>query len=107
MPTTPASIALHWNKRLFREAGLDAEVPPKTIEELDAWAEKMTKWEVTLPNGKTEIRRGYQKDVPASQKRLLQVGFLPSEPGWWAYDWGYYFGGIRIPPSTRTTSAFM
>jgi len=93
LPTTPASTALHWNKRLFREAGLDPEVPPKTIEELDAFAEKMTKWEVTLPNGKTEIRSGYLKDVPAAQKRLIQVGFLPREPDWWSYAWGYYFGG--------------
>jgi ABC-type glycerol-3-phosphate transport system substrate-binding protein len=93
LPTTPASIALHWNKRLFREAGLDPEVPPKTIEELDEWAERMTKWEVTLPDGKTEVRSGYLPDVPADQKRLLQVGFLPSEPGWWSFAWGYFFGG--------------
>jgi multiple sugar transport system substrate-binding protein len=96
LPSTPASISLHWNKRLFREAGLDPEVPPKTIEELDAWGEKMTKWEVTLPDGKTEIRSGYLKDVPASQKRLLQVGFLPQEPGWWSAFWGYFFGGKLV-----------
>ncbi len=93
LPTTPASIALHWNKRLFRESGLDPETPPKTIEDLDALAEKLTKWEVTLPDGKTEVRSGYLPDVPTGQKRLLQVGFLPSEPGWWAYAWGYFFGG--------------
>jgi len=96
LPSTPASIALHWNKRLFREAGLDPEKPPKTIEELDAWAEKMTKWEVTLPDGRTEVRSGYLPEVPASQKRLLQVGFLPSEPGWWSHTWGYFFGGKLI-----------
>jgi multiple sugar transport system substrate-binding protein len=53
----------------------------------------MTKWEVTLPDGKTEIRSGYLPEVPHDKKRLLQVGFLPSEPGWWSFAWGYFFGG--------------
>src|SRR5437868_3720966 len=47
MPTTPASVALHWNRKLFREAGLDPNRPPKTIEELDAMAEKLTKRDAT------------------------------------------------------------
>lgn len=93
LPIVPASNALVTNKRLFREAGLDPEHPPTTIEELDAFAEKMTKWEVTLPNGEKQIRSGYLPNVPGAQKRLIQVGFLPGEPGWWAYGWGYFFGG--------------
>ncbi len=96
VPTTPATIALHWNQRLFREAGLDPSTPPKTIEELDAMAEKMTRWEVTLEDGRREIRTGYLLDVPPSKKRLLQVGFLPSEPGWWSWAWGYFFGGDLV-----------
>jgi multiple sugar transport system substrate-binding protein len=96
LPSTPASIALHWNKRLFKEAGLDPEAPPKTIEDLDAFAEKMTKWEVTLSDGKTEIRSGYLPEIPPAQKRLLQVGFLPGEPGWWGAFWGYFFGGQLV-----------
>jgi multiple sugar transport system substrate-binding protein len=93
LPTTPASVGLHWNKRLFREAGLDPERPPETLEQLDEMAEKLTKWEVTLPSGEKEIRVGYLPDVPAAQKRLLQVGFLPMEPTWWSYGWGFEFGG--------------
>jgi len=27
LPSTPASLALHWNKKLFREAGLDPDKP--------------------------------------------------------------------------------
>jgi ABC-type glycerol-3-phosphate transport system substrate-binding protein len=104
LPTTPASIALHWNKRLFREAGLDAEAPPKTIEQLDAFAEKLTKWEVSLPGGKTEIRTGYLPDVPVSQKRLLQAGFLPSEPGWWNFAWGFFFGGKLLDESGKASA---
>jgi multiple sugar transport system substrate-binding protein len=35
--------ALYWNKALFKEAGLDPEKPPQTLEELDQYAEKLTK----------------------------------------------------------------
>jgi ABC-type glycerol-3-phosphate transport system substrate-binding protein len=93
LPIVPASIALLTNKRLFKEAGLDPEKPPTTIEELDDFAAKLTKWEVTLPSGEKKIESGYLPDVPPSQKRLIQAGFLPSEPGWWSYGWGYFFGG--------------
>jgi len=73
LPTTPASVALHWNKDHFREAGLDPERPPRTIEELDAFAEKLTRRD---ENGK-----------------IIRMGFMPSEPGWWNWGWGYFFGG--------------
>ncbi len=73
MPTTPATMALHYNKRLFREAGLDPERPPRTIEELDAMAERLT--------------------VRDADGKLVRAGFLPSEPGWWNWAWGYWFGG--------------
>jgi multiple sugar transport system substrate-binding protein len=73
LPSTPASVALHWNKALFREAGLDPERPPRTLAELDQFAEKLTK---------------YDKDG-----HLVQLGFLPAEPGWWPWAWGYWFGG--------------
>ena len=33
---------LVYNKRIFREAGLDPERPPRTIEELDAAAQACT-----------------------------------------------------------------
>ena len=28
LPSTPATLALHWNRRLFEEAGLDPDTPP-------------------------------------------------------------------------------
>ena len=96
IPSTPASTALHWNKRVFRESGLDPDKPPKTIEELTEMAEKLTLWEVTLPDGSTELRSGYAEDVPEDRKRLLRIGFLPAEPGWWAWGWGYFYGGDLI-----------
>ncbi len=105
VPIVPASIALLTNKRLFREAGLDPEHPPTTIEELDAFAEKLTKWEVTLPSGEKKIETGYLPEVPESQKRLIQAGFLPGEPGWWSYGWGYFFGGSLLDAPEKITAA--
>lgn len=74
LPTTPGDVALHWNKRLFREAGLDPDRPPRTIEELDQYAERLTK-----------------RDCAG---RITQVGFIHSEPGWWHWSWGCFFGAV-------------
>jgi len=73
LPTTPATVALHWNKEMFKAAGLDPERPPRTLEELEAFAARLTRRD---ENG-----------------RLVQMGFLPPEPGWWNWAWGYWFGG--------------
>ncbi len=73
LPTTPATLALHWNKALFRQAGLDPERPPRTIEELDEYAERLT--------------------VRDADGHIERMGFMPAEPGWWNWSWGYYFGG--------------
>jgi ABC-type glycerol-3-phosphate transport system substrate-binding protein len=104
LPTAPASTALHYNKRLLREAGLDADAPPTTLEQLDQWAERLTRWEVTLPDGTKEVRTGQAPDVPADRKRLLQVGFLPSNPGWWPWSWPYFFGGGLVDDAGRITA---
>lgn len=105
LPTAPASVALHWNKRLFSEAGLDPERAPQTLEELDQMAEKLTRWEVTLPSGEKQIQRGYLPEVAASQKRLLQIGFLPAEPIWWSHGWGFLFGGKLLDGDRLTTAS--
>ena len=42
VPSTPATIALHWNKKLFKAAGLDPDKPPQTLKELDEMVEKLT-----------------------------------------------------------------
>ena len=73
LPSTPASTALHYNKAMFRDAGLDPEKPPRTIEEMDAAAAKIVTHE---PSGKID-----------------KAGFMPAEPGWWNWAWGYTFGG--------------
>ncbi len=73
LPTTPATIALHWNKDLFKEAGLDPEQPPRTIAELDAMAERLTKFD--------------------EHGNIIQMGFMHDEPGWWPWAWGCWLGG--------------
>jgi ABC-type glycerol-3-phosphate transport system substrate-binding protein len=73
LPTTPGSLALIWNKKLFREAGLDPERPPQSLAEIDQYNEKLVK---RRPDGS-----------------LAAVGFLPAEPGWWNELWGRWFGG--------------
>ncbi len=74
LPSTPATTALHWNKKMFRAAGLDPERPPRTFEELDDMSERLT-----IKDRSTGLIR--------------QMGFLPPEPGWWHYGWGSFWGG--------------
>ena len=71
LPTTASSLALHYNKKIFREAGID--LPPATINELDQMADRLT--------------------VFNEQGRLERAGFLPTQPGWWHPMWAIWFGG--------------
>jgi len=80
LPTTPVSIALFYNLDHFRAkadrlraAGLDPNRPPRTIDELDRYADALTEM---APDGTPGI-----------------MGFLPTEPGWYNVAWPYYFGG--------------
>jgi multiple sugar transport system substrate-binding protein len=43
MPYLVDCIALLWNKDAFAEAGLDPDTPPRTLEELQAYAVRLTK----------------------------------------------------------------
>ncbi|MGM0603043.1 MAG: extracellular solute-binding protein [Bacillota bacterium] len=43
LPTAVRSLALIYNKRLFEEAGLDPEQPPKNLDEFVEYANKLTK----------------------------------------------------------------
>ena len=53
-------LALFWNKDLFKAAGLDPEQPPRTMEELADFAEKLT--------------------LHSAQGKLSQLGFVPDFP---------------------------
>lgn len=73
LPTTPASTALHYNREMLSAAGIDPDRPPETIEELVAYSDRLL-----------------QRD---ERGRIRKAGFLPQEPGWWNWAWGYLFGG--------------
>ncbi len=78
--TTNTSFIVY-NKRIFREAGLDPERPPRTITELDAAAEACTR-----------IGAGGQ---------FLRYGLRPSG----LLNWSYVFGGQWYNPKTGEVTA--
>jgi ABC-type glycerol-3-phosphate transport system substrate-binding protein len=84
LPSTPTSVALVWNKKLFREAGLDPDQPPRSIAELERYNEKLTRYR---PDG-----------------RLQSIGFLPEDTDWWDTMWGFWFGG-KLWDGERTVTA--
>jgi len=73
VPSTPTTVALYWNKDLFRAAGLDPERPPRTIAELVAMSDKLTVYDAA--------------------GQLVQVGFLPQQDSGWIFGFPQWFGG--------------
>ncbi len=80
LPWDTDARVLFYNKKLFKEAGLDPNKPPQTIKELDEYAEKLTKMK---------------------GKRLIQIGFVPWRGQGWHYTWGWAFGGKFYDPSKK------
>ncbi|WP_428387355.1 ABC transporter substrate-binding protein [Mucisphaera sp.] len=117
LPSTPATVALHYNKQSFREAGLDPEQPPTSIAELDAMAEKLTIVELTRDGQKVQVRytdmtdqekSDLADDRKSSQFRIMQLGHSPTYPGWWLPMWGYWWDaslvneeGTRVTPDSQ------
>ncbi len=82
------TLGLYVNRTHMREAGLggtDADVPPRTIGELDAAAEKLTRTD--------------------SSGAIARAGFLPNLPLWWPYSWGVLFDGRLYDRATNTAMA--
>ena len=78
--STPYCIAMLYNKQIFhdnadalKKAGLDPDRAPRTVAELDAYADVLTKFS---PTG--QIERG---------------GYLPMEPGWYVNFTYIWWGG--------------
>lgn len=84
LPTTPASVALHYNRKLLKEGGWDPDKPPTTFEELDKMDAQLMK------------KQG---------DKVLISGFMPSEPGWWPWAWPYYFGGSLFDADKQVVTA--
>lgn len=74
--------ALYWNKRLFREVGLDPERPPRTWEELYDYALRLTK---SNPDGS-----------------FARIGFIPNFGNSWLYLYSWQNGGEFMSPDGRT-----
>jgi len=73
------NFAFVWNKKDFRDAGLNPDAPPRTIGELDRYVRKLNKWK-----GRSTGRK------------LSRIGLVP----WGQYGsanslftWGWAFGG--------------
>jgi ABC-type glycerol-3-phosphate transport system substrate-binding protein len=86
--STPASTALHWNKRIFlenadklRAAGCDPTRAPRTIDELNRYAAALV-----------------TRDADG---RVIDLGFIPQEPGWYVYQLPFWFGGELYDQKTR------
>ncbi len=73
LPWGTDTQALFWNKDLFEAAGLDPNKPPKTLDELVAYADKLNK-----------------KDAKGD---FVQMGFIPDFPWSQQGTVNYLFGG--------------
>lgn len=82
LPWGTDTTALFWNKDLFEAAGLDPNKPPKTLDELVAYADKLNK-----------------KDAKGN---YTQMGFIPDFPWSQQGTVNYLFGGANYANGGRT-----
>jgi ABC-type glycerol-3-phosphate transport system substrate-binding protein len=87
--SVPFCTALHWNKRLFKAAGLDPNVPPRTIRELTDFADRIALFENRQSGQKYsyhELKEKFGTEEAATSHILendlvlVRAGFLPCEP---------------------------
>ncbi len=94
LPTTPGCVALYYNKRLFREAGLDPDRPPRTLAELGEMNRRLTIVELERGGRRVQVRYDRLSAAEREARRfaLVQVGHLPQDAGMFVSAWGYWFG---------------
>ncbi len=94
LPTTPGCIALYYNKKLFREAGLDPERPPRTFAELEAMSRQLTRVEIDRGGHVVRVPFDQLTDAERQGRRytIVQVGHLPADAGMFISAWGLWFG---------------
>ena len=78
LPFDTDTRALWYNKDIFKEAGLDPEKPPQTLDELKQVAAKLTK--------------------KGAGGQITRFGFHPLYDQMWLYTWGFGVQG-RVPGS--------
>ena len=95
LPSTPGAVALYYNKRLFREVGLDPDQPPRTFAEVEAMSRRLTR--VELEREGRRVRVSFDELTDAERKSgnyaIMQVGHMPNDVGGMQVSlWGYWFG---------------
>jgi multiple sugar transport system substrate-binding protein len=81
VPQDSNVLMLYYNTDMFKEAGLDPEKPPTTLDELDQYAEKLTK----VQGGKID-----------------RLGFIPwVDSGGDAFTWLWMFGSKIYDPASN------
>jgi multiple sugar transport system permease protein len=83
IPATTDDRALFYNRDNFRKAGLDPDKPPRTWEELEAIAPRLTK-------------------ETADRSSFDQIGFIPNYGNSWLYIYAWQKGGEFMSPDGRT-----
>jgi multiple sugar transport system substrate-binding protein len=90
LPTAVRSLGLFWNKSLFKDAGLDPEVPPKTLDQLLEMAKKLVK-----------------RDKAGN---IIQVGLtmgpINQDHNWWREVLVRQFGGTPYDKNTSKVNYF-
>ena len=82
IPFNTDDRALYYNRKLFREAGLDPDDPPETWDELLECTKKLTV---------------YRKDGG-----FKRIGFIPNYGNSWLYLYSWQNGGEFMSPDGRT-----
>ena len=90
LPTAVRSLGLFWNKKLFKDAGLDPETPPETLDELLKMAKKLVK-----------------RDKAGN---IIQVGLtmgpINQDHNWWREVLVRQFGGTPYDKNTSKVNYF-
>ncbi|MGH8020456.1 MAG: ABC transporter substrate-binding protein [Opitutaceae bacterium] len=94
LPTTPACRAMFYNKKLFREAGLDPERPPRTLAGLEEMNRRLTRVEIERDGRTRQVSfAGLTNEERKSRRYAIsQVGHLPQDAGMFLSGWGNWFG---------------
>ncbi len=85
LPTAVRALALFWNKKLFKEAGLDPQKPPATLEELITVAKATTKRD----GSGNMVSEGIALDVAGQDLHWIREGLIRQ------------FGGAPFSPDGR------